>query len=190
MAITGVPQEPQDYRSVYNPIEYVATSGATVNDRFKYLFDVYDGATRIARLKVPADPNGYGRADIHGICESYLKTDLGTINTTTTGIGFTDNANSYKEFTVKIGEEYDVAGVLTQFPDQVLKDIITFNGSLPNYRGNTVNFYDWQGTNYFENYTVNGTNRRWLSNSPKGSNANKSDNQIVQLSDEGWHLSL
>jgi hypothetical protein len=187
MAInTPINYEPEQYRTVYNPIEYVASSTAIANNRFKYLFDVYDGATRIARLKVPADPNGYGRADIHGICESYLKTDLGTINTTTTGIGFTDNANSYKEFTVKIGEEYDVAGVLTQFPDQVLKDIITFNGSLPNYRGNTVNFYDWQGTNYFENYTVNGTNRRWLSNSPKGSNANKSDNQIVQLSDEGW----
>lgn len=187
MAInTPIDYEPEQYRTVYNPIEYVASSTATANNRFKYLFDVYDGATRIARLKVPADPNGYGRADIHGICESYLKTDLGTINSTTTGIGFTDNANSYKEFTVKIGEEYDVAGVLTQFPDQVLKDIITFNGSLPNYRGNTVNFYDWQGTNYFENYTVNGTSRRWLSNSPKGSNANKSDNQIVQLSDEGW----
>jgi hypothetical protein len=187
MAInTPIDFEPEQYRTVYNPIEYVASSTAIANNRFKYLFDVYDGATRIARLKVPADPNGYGRADIHGICESYLKTDLGAINTTTTGIGFTDNANSYKEFTVKIGEEYDVAGVLTQFPDQVLKDIITFNGSLPNYRGNTVNFYDWQSTNYFENYTVNGTNRRWLTNSPLGSNANKSDNQIVQLSDEGW----
>ena len=187
MAInTPINYEPEQYRTVYNPIEYVASSTAIANNRFKYLFDVYDGATRIARLKVPADPNGFGRADIHGICESYLKTDLGTINTTTTGIGFTDNANSYKEFTVKIGEEYDVTGVLTQFPDQVVKDIITFNGSLPNYRGNTVNFYDWQGTNYFENYTVNGTSRRWLTNSPLGSNANNSDNQIVQLSDEGW----
>ncbi len=186
MAITSVTYEPENYRSVYNPIEYVATSSSTALDRFKYLFDVYDGVVRIARLKVPADPNTYGRADIHGICESYLKTNLGEINTTTTADGFTDNPNSYKEFTVKVGEEYDVAGVLTQFADQVLKDIITFNGSLPNYRGDIVNFYDWQTANYYEDYTVNTLSRKWLTNAPKGSGANKSDNQSVQLTDEGW----
>jgi len=187
MAInTPLDNIPEDYRSVYNPIEYVASSTATANNRFKYLFDVYDGATRIARLKVPADPNGYGRADIHGICESYLKTDIGTINTTTTADGFSDNPNSYKEFTVKVGEEYDVAGVLTQFADQEIETIIVFNGSLPNYRGNTVNFYDWQVANYYQRFVNNSNTRRWLTNAPKGSGANKSDNQSVQLSDEGW----
>ena len=124
MAITGVTYEPQDYRTVYNSIEYVATSNATANNRFKYLFDIYDGVSQIARLKVPADPDGYGRSDIHGICESYLTKDLGTINTTTTADAFTDNPNSYKEFTVKIGEEYDVAGVLTQYADQQTKTVI------------------------------------------------------------------
>ena len=43
MAITSVTYEPQDYRTVYNPIEYVATSNQTAQSRFKYLFDVYDG---------------------------------------------------------------------------------------------------------------------------------------------------
>ena len=187
MSIISVPQEPEDYRTVYNPIEYVAESDSIAEDRFKYLFDVYDGATQIARLKVPASPNVYGRADIHGICESYLFTNLGDINTTTTGIGFTDNDKSYKEFTVKIGEEYDnISGVLTQYPDQEIRTVIVFNGCLPNYRGNIVNFYDWQVTNYYENYTVNGTSRKWLTNSPKGTGANKSENQKVQLTDEGW----
>jgi len=177
---------PEQYRSVYNPIEYVASSTSIANSRFKYLFDVYDGATQVARLKVPADPNGYGRADVHGICESYLKTDLGTINTTATADGFTDNPNSYKEFTIKVGEEYDVAGVLTQFADQEIETIIVFNGSLPNYRGNVVNFYDWQVANYYTNYTDNTISRKWLTNAPKGSGANKSDNQSVELTDEGW----
>lgn len=188
MAITSVTQEPQDYRSVYNPIEYVAISdpATRLNDRFKYLFDVYDGATQIARLKVPPNPNGYGRADIHGICESYLKTDLGEINTTATADGFTDNPNSYKQFTVEIGEEWFVGSTLNSNPNQETRTVITFNGSLPNYRGNTVNFYDWQTTNYYTNYTDNLPNRRWLTNAPKGSGANKSDNQSVQLTDEGW----
>jgi len=186
MAITGVTYEPQDYRTVYNPIEYVATSNATANNRFKYLFDIYDGVSQIARLKVPADPDGYGRSDIHGICESYLTKDLGTINTTTTADAFTDNPNSYKEFTVKIGEEYDVAGVLTQYADQQTKTVITYNGCLPNYRGGDLNFVDYQATDYFENFTVNTTDRKWLTNAPKGSGANKSDNQSVELTDEGW----
>ena len=186
MAITGVTYEPQDYRTVYNSIEYVATSNATANNRFKYLFDIYDGVSQIARLKVPADPDGYGRSDIHGICESYLTKDLGTINTTTTADAFTDNPNSYKEFTVKIGEEYDVAGVLTQYADQQTKTVITYNGCLPNYRGGDLNFVDYQATDYFENFTVNTTDRKWLTNAPKGSGANKSDNQSVELTDEGW----
>jgi len=186
MAIINVPNTPQDYRSVYNPVEYVAESNATANGRFKYLFDVYDGATQIARLKVPADPNTFGRCDVHGICESYIQTNLGAINSTATADGFTDNPESYKEFTVKVGEEYNVAGVLTQFPDQDIQTIIVFNGSLPNYRGSTLNFYDWQVTNYYTNYTDNTTNRKWLTNAPKGSGANKSDNQSAELTDEGW----
>jgi hypothetical protein len=186
MAITGVTYEPQDYRTVYNPIEYVATSNQTATARFKYLFDVYDGLTLLGRLKVPADPNGYGRSNIQGICESYLTTNLGNIDTTTTGRGFTDNIKSYKEFTVKIGEEYEVGGVLVPDPDQVIKTVITFNGSLPNYRGDVLNFYDWQTNNYYLNYTDNAINRKWLTNAPKGSGANKSDNQKVQITDEGW----
>lgn len=190
MAITGVTYEPQDYRTVYNPIEYVATSNQTATARFKYLFDVYDGATLLGRLKVPADPNGYGRSNIQGICESYLTTNLGAINTTATGSGFSANAQSWKTFTVKIGEEYEVAGVLTAFADQQVKTVVTFNGSLPNYRGDVLNFYDWQTTNYYQNYTVNATARKLLTNSPKGVDANNPKNQKVQLTDEGWIYAL
>ena len=190
MAITGVTTEPQDYRTVYNSIEYVATSDETATARFKYLFDVYDGATLLGRLKVPADPDGYGRSDIHGICESYLTTNLAAINTTATGAGFSANAQSWKTFTVKIGEEYDVAGVLTPDPDQQTKTVIVFNGCLPNYRGTDLNFVDYQATDYFENFTVNAVDRKYLTNAPKGSGINKTDNQSVELTDEGWIYAL
>jgi len=186
MAITNVTYEPQDYRTVYNPVEFVAESSSTAISRFKYLFDVYDGASLIARLKVPADPNTYGRADVHGVCESYIKTDLGSINSTTSADAFTNNPNSYKEFTIKIGEEYDVGGVLTPDPDQEIRTVIVYNGSLPNHRGTLVNFYDWQVSNYYQRFTNNSNTRRFLTNGPKGSGANKSDNQSVELTDEGW----
>lgn len=185
MAITGVTYEPQDYRTVYNPVEYVATSNQTAQDRFKFLFDVYDGATQIASLKVPADPNGYGRADIHGICESYIKTDLGEINTGASADAFTDNANSYKEFTVEIGEEWFVGSTLNSNPNQRTKTVIVYNGCLPNYRVNGVNFAEYQATNYYERFVNNANTRRFLTNGPKGTGAN-GKNQSVQITDEGW----
>lgn len=185
MAITGVTYEPQDYRTVYNPVEYVATSNQTAQDRFKFLFDVYDGATQIASLKVPADPNGYGRADIHGICESYIKTDLGEINTGASADAFTDNANSYKEFTVEIGEEWFVGSTLNSNPNQRTKTVIVYNGCLPNYRVNGVNFAEYQTTNYYERFVNNANTRRFLTNGPKGTGAN-GKNQSVEITDEGW----
>ena len=57
MAITGVTYEPQDYRTAYNPVEYVLTSNQTAQPRFKYVIEVYDGATLLGTLRVPADPN-------------------------------------------------------------------------------------------------------------------------------------
>jgi hypothetical protein len=183
MAITDVPTEPQNYRAVYNAIEYVAISDDTGETRFKYLFDVYDGATLLGRLKVPADPNDYGRCNINGIAESYISTDLGTIGGTT---GFTGNANSWKEFTVKIGEEYDVGGTLTPDPDQETATVIVFNGCLPNYRGADLNFVDYQANNYFQNYTVNANTRKFQTNMPRGVRPVNSDTQKVELADEGW----
>ena len=155
MAITGITYEPQDYRTVYNPIEYVATSNKTSEDRFKYIVEVYDGATKIGTLKIPADPLLYGRADVQGIMESYLTKNLGTINTAATGVAFEDCSNSYKEFTIKFGEEYEVLGVLTVFMTPAYDTtLITFNGCLPNYR-DTLNFVDYQVANKYLDYVDN-----------------------------------
>jgi len=183
MAITGVTTEPQNYRAVYNAIEYVATSDDTTETRFKYLFDVYDGATLLGRLKVSADPNDYGRCNISGIAESYISTDLGTIGGTT---GFTGNANSWKEYTIKIGEEFDIGGTLTPDPDQQTKTVIVFNGCLPNFRGSGLNFVDYQASNYFQNYTVNANTRKFQTNMPRGLRPFNNDTQKVELADEGW----
>ena len=179
MAITSVPTVPQDYRTVYNPIEYVAASNSTAQPNFVYLFDVYDGATLLGRLRIPADSNTYGRADISGICENYLATNIGTIGGAT---GFTGNANSYKEFTVKIGESWTSGGAA----DQETKTVITYNGSLPNYRGTVVNYVDYQANNYFQNYTVTANTRKFLTNMPRGVRPFNFDTQKVELTDEGW----
>ena len=189
-----------DWRTVYNPIEYVLeeTDGTKLAYKgFRYLVDVYDGATLLGRLKIPLDPNNYGRADVHGVCESYLTSNIGTIGSTT---AFTDNAESWKTFKFKFGEEYfngtawvTDAGmnyIAHGVEDNTEEEVIIFNGSLPNYRGTTVNFYDWQPANYYQTYTVNAVGIKCLSNAPLGGfNAQyfaNEDTTKVELTDEGW----
>ena len=187
-----------DWRTVYNPIEYVLEEDNATKlayKGFRYLVDVYDGATLLGRLKIPLDPNNYGRADVHGVCESYLTSNVGTIGSTT---AFTDNAESWKTFKFKFGEEYfntstqvweTYAGMnytAHGVEDNTEEEVIIFNGSLPNYRGTTVNFYDWQTTNYYQNYTVTGATRRWLTNAPTGATPVDDNTTKVELTDEGW----
>lgn len=185
MAITGIPNIPEPYRTVYNPIEYVVLSDATARayERFKYIVEVYDGATKIGTLKVPADPNGYGRADVQGIMESYLTKNLGTINTAVTGVAFEDCSNSYKTFTIKFGEEYEVAGVLTVIMDEDFnKTLITYNGCLPNYR-DTITFSAYQVTNKYLDYVDNSATRKFLTNAAAGSIGK---GQEVEITDKGF----
>ena len=181
----------QNYRTAYNPIEFalIESSGTILGyDRFKYVIDVKDNTSPtpvlLGRIKVPADPNNYGRCDIHGIVESYIKTNLGTIGGTT---GFTGNANSYAIFNLEFGEEYDSGSGLTPHLNQVsISDFIVYNGALPNYRGTDLNFSVYQATNYFQNYTVNANTRKFLTNMPKGVRPFNNDTQKVELADEGW----
>ena len=157
---------PQQYRTVYNPVEIVLyeTVNATRNYAgFAYLIDVKDGATTVGRLKVPPTTEGFGRFDMSGIMESYMSSDLGLLNGTNIDSVY-DNTNSYKDFTLEFGwVHYNTGSATTSIPQTVTfpdtttstsYDLLTFNASLPRYRRDVVNFYDWQSLNYFRNYTA------------------------------------
>ena len=193
---------PQQYRTVYNPVEIVLyeTVSATRNySGFAYLVDVKDGSTTIGRLRVPPTTNGYGRFDLSGIMESYMSSDLGLLNGTNINTIY-DNTNSYKDFTLEFGwvhyntglATYDIPQTVT-FPDTTTAtsyDLFVFNASLPKYRREVVNFYDWQSLNYFRNYTANTIDRKFLTNSPSGISINNSYNQKVMSTDEGYIYAL
>ena len=193
---------PQQYRTVYNPVEIVLyeTVSATRNySGFAYLVDVKDGSTTIGRLRVPPTTNGYGRFDLSGIMESYMSSDLGLLNGTNINTIY-DNTNSYKDFTLEFGwvhyntgsATYDIPQTVT-FPDTTTAtsyDLFVFNASLPKYRREVVNFYDWQSLNYFRNYTANTVDRKFLTNSPSGISINNSYNQKVMSTDEGYIYAL
>jgi hypothetical protein len=184
MAITGITNDPQQYRTVYNPIEYVATSNKTTEARFKYIVEVYDGATKIGTLKVPADPNAFGRADVQGIMESYLTKDLGDITTTINA--FDDCTNSYKTFTIKFGEEWVTGGslVATMYP-AFDKTLLTYNSCLPNYR-DTITFSEYQVADTYKDYTDNAATRKFLTNIPKGVRPPDKNTQSVELTEKGF----
>ena len=189
---------PQQFRTVYNPVEVVLyeTNNTTRNyTGFAYLIDVKDGSTTVGRLKVPPTTQGFGRFDMSGIMESYISSDLGLLNGTNIDSVY-DNANSYKDFTLEFGwvhyntgsATYDIPQTVT-FPDTTTGtsyDLLTFNGSLPRYRRDVVNFYDWQYNNYYEKYTDNSNTRKFLTNSPNGGSVNNLYNQKVMSTDEGY----
>ena len=173
---------PQDYRTVYNPVEVVVieTSATTRGyEGFAYLLDVKDGSTLVGRLRVPPNTDGFGRFDMSGIMESYLTSNLGDLNTSNI-VGMTANPNSWKEFAIELGWEHYNGGTYTidmpksftipEGTDPVESvDLVVFNGSLPQYRRDVENFYDWQETGYYELYTDGGSGiRRWLTHQPTG----------------------
>ena len=186
MPITHIKNTPDPYRTVYNPIEYVALSDETAEPRFKYIVEVYDGATKIGTLKVPAAPNLFGRADVQGIMESYLTKNLGTINNAVTAAAFEDCSSSYKTFTIKFGEEWETGGALvaTMYP-AFNQTLITYNGCLPNYR-DTITFSEYQVTDTYKDYTENAATRKFLTNIPKGVRPPAPNTQSVEITDKGF----
>ncbi len=192
---------PQQFRTVYNPVEIVLyeTNNTTRNyTGFAYLIDVKDGATLLGRLKVPPTTNGYGRFDLSGIMQSYISSNLGTLASSLTSVY--GNTDSFKDFTLEFGwvhyntgsATFDIPQTVT-FPDTTTGtsyDLLTFNSSLPRYRRDVVNFYDWQYNNYYQKYTENVGTRKFLTNSPNGGEELNPNNQKVMLTDEGYIYSL
>ena len=188
---------PQDYRTVYNPVEIVMEETNTTTrgyTGFAYLIDVKIGLNTIGRLRVPPTTNGFGRFDLSGIMKSYISSDIGLLNGTNIDSVF-DNTNSYTNFTLQFGwVHYNTGSATTSIPQTVTlpdtsttssQNLIVFNGSLPNYRRDVVNFYDWQSTDFYLKYIPNISTHKFLTNQPRGS-AGSSNNLEVQYTDEGY----
>ena len=202
---------PQIYRTVYNPIEIVVKeSDATTRgyEGFQYIIDIYEtsGVVLLSRLKTPVRSDGFGRVNMNGVMESYVQNVLSDINQTnqeamfdnSKGANYYDDA-SWRQFKIRFGWEHYNGGTLTQslnqtvaFPspleDANFYDFIVFNSALPNYRGNVLNFYDWQVTDKYKDYVVGSgvTRSDWLTNEPNTLEANKSGNVKVEITDEGY----
>lgn len=101
MAQTTIAQ-PQSFTPAFNPVKFLIDSTNKNLDGFKYIFDVYDGPTRIGRFKVlPRIADGYGELDLSRFLTSYLSWNFEpNVNTDY------DAANCFLPFTLQTGEEY------------------------------------------------------------------------------------
>jgi hypothetical protein len=137
MAITLITQT-GGYRPVYNEMVYTASSDNVGEDSFTYIVDVYinGNATKEIRLPIPPNPDGFLFVDIHRVIEQSLGYTLVELNTTTASVSDTNGVATYQ---VKIGEQYEVLGVLTTFEDLNVGTVKTcFGGSLD--RNEAINF--------------------------------------------------
>jgi hypothetical protein len=101
MAQTIIAQ-PQSFTPAYNPVKFIIDSTNKNLNGFKYIFDVYNGATLIGRFKtLPRIADGYGEEDLSKFLSSYVSWDFQPLVTTDY-----DAVNSYYNFQVKTGEEY------------------------------------------------------------------------------------
>jgi len=156
------------YAPVYNELVHTFKSTNVAQPKFKFIVDIYvDGVAApnyTHRLLINPEPvYNYGVVDVHRIMETYLQSDIGDNNATTTGM--TVNANSVHEYRIEYGEQYEVAGVITDFPSLTISsNTYVINGSLK--------FNDWLLFD-FNNYLTNTATDRFLTNAPLIQNINR-----------------
>lgn len=152
-----IKQDIEEYLPAYNRLEVSVVSGNSVLANFKYIFDLYiEGVAGFIRFKVPPEPNTglrFGVKDfmrtIEAHVDSFILKDAGGLST-----GFVLMTDSIVKYNIKYGEEYDVAGVITQFPDLLIgADKYAWNAS---FSFNDRVRFD------FDDYDLSGTGGQWL----------------------------
>jgi len=170
MAIT-IEQSPATYAPVYNDIVISASSTNVGQPKFNYIFEVYDSTntTLLRTLRIPPEIDySYGVCNVSRVLEGYVGTDFFD---DVTGTQPKDCANSYFDYYIRIGEEYEVAGVITQFLNLVNSSFVCSNPSF-------LYKFTATGVSPMKPFRLVNTNSRFLTNRPNP--------QKVQITQEGW----
>lgn len=121
------------FQPVYNPIWFDVTSINTAQANFKYVFDVFTGATTtgnsLARIKLLPRPGGSSNCIFSParVLESYLSYDVRIQNIVVP----TNSANHVTPYTIKFGEEFGVLTTgTTVYSALTTFSAYTFNGVL------------------------------------------------------------
>ena len=155
MAVTIV-NTPSDYVPVNNNVIWTGTSTNSAQPQFKYLVDIVIGATTVYRYKIKPEPGAVGLlvVDVSRTLRNYLSKNLYPL---TSIAGIEKGTQSYLEYDIEIGEEYEVAGVLTQFPPTATATHYVFNAAL-----SYTDFVDFLPSTYLDT--------KFLTNAPRTQN--------------------
>jgi len=167
MAITKK-QQPISGSPVYNPVVFTVSSTNVAQPKFNFIFEVYDGTntTLLRTLRIPPEINySYGVVDVGRVLESYLGTDFFK---NLAGTEFKDCDNSFYDYNIRFGEEYEVAGVITQFLNLTTASKNCINASL---------LYRDYITFDFDDYELAGTSSHFMTNI---------ETRTVDRTDEGY----
>ena len=164
MAITiqSYPIGGQNVTMAHNPIEYVVSSTNKTQTNFKYIADLYWlGATEPVRFTMGVEPTyGNCRFDFSSIMRNLVTSDPPTfIN------DFQPCTNSYQTLTVKFGEQYGASSALTNYLNLATHTMKVWNASL------SVSDW-WNNNNPVTAYAIKNNLRKFLTNVPRGTQAN------------------
>ena len=162
MAITLLTDIPE-YNPVYNKMEVCVDSTQKGQPSFKYIFDIVTTSFGTFRTLAPKRPDGstnYGVQDVSQILEEFVQETISAAIQNTAYVQGSDPM--IIEFHIEYGEQYDVAGTITDFPNDVTGTTkYAWSGALPHHEWideiNEVTPFN----DYLAN-TTNGTNAQFL----------------------------
>lgn len=135
MAITILSQ-PETYPSVSNDMWWVVTSSNVAQSNFKYIFDIYVNNSLITRLRIFADLNSNGIADVSSIIRNYLYSYFKP-STSQSVFAYSGNDNKI-EYTIQFGEEY--GGVV--YSNLSSSTAYAYNYYQPIFRNWSIDYYN------------------------------------------------
>lgn len=154
MAITIV-QQPPVITPVYNEQVFLFSSTNVSETGFQYIVDFYDNSTDllITRHKIaPRPSNNYGLFNACGVAKTFVTHDISSAT------GFLACDNSTYDYYLKIGEEYEVTGTLTEFVDLTTSNVITtWNGCFDYYDFAAYNYATWTILNSSSKFLTSAT---------------------------------
>lgn len=117
MAIT-IETDIPEYSPIYNKVQVAVSSTNTAQPSFKYIFDIVTEFGGTFRTKVPPEPisgANLGLQDVSLIIEQLV--DEAIMSYQTNGNFIQGLEEMVMKFNIEYGEEYEVAGTLTEFPN-------------------------------------------------------------------------
>ena len=144
MAINQI-SVPNAMTPVNNPIFWTATSTNDTEPAFKFLVDIYINSVLVKRFKISPEPttgNDLLTLDVSKVLRDYISRNLYTDAQTN---GIISGESSFLNYEIRFGEEYEVTGTLTQFPDLAIDTGSVFNGAL-----SYVDFVDFDSADYID----------------------------------------